>query len=278
MGALLAGFPLAYATLLSSLYIPITLLIFALIFRAVAIEFRSKRPMPWWRQTWDTLFSMASIGIALGVGISLGNLIQGIPLDQNHDYIGTTLSTFFRPYPLLVGILTLALFTQHGTIFLIMKTEGDLQERIKRWSRPALVFFIMTYAVTTAATLIYQDHMTHHIRSRPLLFLVVVASMVAIANIPREIEAKRYGRAFISSCANIALLFTLFAIGTFPDIIRSTVDPPTNSVTIARAAASTPTLRVLVLIAGIGLPFVFGYGYYIYRLFRGKVKLDKMSY
>jgi cytochrome d ubiquinol oxidase subunit II len=278
IGGLLAGFPLAYATLLSAFYIPLTCLVFALIFRAVAIEFRSKTPMRWWRKLWDILFFLASVGIALAVGMALGNLIQGIPLDQNHDYAGHFVLTFFRPYAMLVGILTLALFTMHGTIYLVMKTEGYLQEKVMSWVRPAMIFFIMTYAIATVCTLIYQTHMVNNIRERPFLLLFALANMFIIANIPREIHKKNYGVAFVCSCLNIAMLLVLFAIGTFPDVIRSSIQPETNSISIVAAAASLKTLKVLAVIVAIGLPFVFGYGFFIHRLFRGKVKLDKMSY
>jgi cytochrome d ubiquinol oxidase subunit II len=278
IGALFAGFPFAYATLFSSFYSPLFCLIFALVFRAIAIEFRSKRPYLWWRSLWDLLFFLASVSIALGVGIALGNLIEGIPLDQNHNYIGKIMLTFFRPYPILVGILTLALFILHGSIYLVMKTEGKLQDQIKEWVRPAMIFFLISYATVTMVTLIYREHMVVRIRERPFLFLIALANMIIIANIPREIHRKSYGWAFICSCLNIALLLTLFAIGTFPDVIRSCIDPQTNSISLVSAAASEKTLKVLTLIVLIGLPFVFAYGYYVYRIFRGKVKLDHMSY
>lgn len=278
IGGLFAGFPLAYATLLPAFYIPLTCLIFALIFRAIAIEFRSKAPMKWWRNMWDCLFFLASVLIALAIGMALGNLITGLPLDENHIYTGHFIATFLRPYAVLVGLLTLALFMMHGTIYLVMKTEGDLQQKVMEWVRPSMIGFIMAYAVTTVVTLIYQEHMVHHIRQRPFLFLIVLANMLVIANIPREIHKHHYGRAFVGSCLNIALLLALFAIGTFPDVIRSSINPAINGITVMTAGASIKTLYVLTIIVAIGLPFVFAYGYMIYRIFRGKVKLDKMSY
>lgn len=278
IGGLLAGFPFAYATLLSSFYSPLYFLIFALVFRAVAIEFRSKAPMRWWRTTWDFLFFLASISIALSIGMALGNLIEGLPLDQDQNYVGEIASTFLRPYPILVGILTLSLFMLHGSIYLVMKTEGSLQEHLKEWVTTCMILFLMAYGVTTMVTLIYQNHMVAHIRERPFLFLIVLADMLVIANIPREVHRKKYGWAFISSCLNIALLLALFAIGTFPDVIRSSIEPASNSITIVSAAASLKTLKILALIVAIGLPFVFGYGFYVYHLFKGKVKLDHMSY
>ncbi len=278
VGALFAGFPFAYATLFSAFYIPLYLLVFALIFRAVAIEFRSKLPKRWWRSTWDILFFLGSVGIALSVGISLGNLVEGIPLDENFHYTGDVILTFLRPYPILVGILTLALFKMHGTIYLIMKTEGELQQKLIRWLRPCMIFFIMTYVITTIVTLIYQEHMVNAIRERPYLFFVALANMLLIANIPREVDKHHYGWAFISSCLNIAFLLALYAIGTFPYVIRSSVEPITNSITVMSAASSLNTLIVLSIVVAVGLPLVFGYGFFVYRLFRGKVQIDHHSY
>ncbi|MEZ5315688.1 MAG: cytochrome d ubiquinol oxidase subunit II [Chlamydiales bacterium] len=278
VGGMFAGFPSAYATFFSAFYIPIYFLIFALIFRAVAIEFRSKLPTRWWRSSWDVLFFLASVVIAFGLGVALGNLIQGIPLNEDHEYIGEMILTFLRPYPILVGILTLSLFTLHGTIYLVMKTEKSLQSQLIRWLRPTLIFFIISYAITTVVTLIYQEHMVETIRERSYLFFIALANIFVVANIPREFDKHRYGWAFICSCINIALLLILYALGSFPNLIRSSINPELNSITLINAASSTKTLSILSLIVFIGLPLVFGYGFFIYRLFRGKVKLDHMSY
>jgi len=278
VGALFAGFPYAYATLLSSFYIPISILVFALIFRAVAIEFRSKQAKSWWRNSWDFLFCLASIMIALIVGMALGNFIEGIPLDENFHYTGTWLTTFTQPYPILVGILTLSLFMMHGAIFLVMKTDNELQEKLIRWVRPTMIFFLIAYAVTTMVTLIYQSHMVDKLRERPYLFIIALANMLVIANIPRMIHKKRFGWAFLSSCGNIALLLILFAVGIFPDLIRSSINPEEFSLTITNSTSSLKTLQVLTVIVAIGLPLVFAYGFYVYRLFRGKVHLDHSSY
>jgi cytochrome bd ubiquinol oxidase subunit II len=254
IGGLFAGFPFAYATLMSAFYIPLAFLVFALIFRAVAIEFRSKTPMKWWREMWDILFSFASLCIALGIGMALGNLVTGIPLDANHDYLGGLVHTFCRPYPLLVGFLTISLFSMHGAIYLVMKTEGLLQQKLKAWVKGTMIFFIVTYAVTTCVTLVYQTHMTEHLRERPYLFLIVLANILVIANIPRLENKNEYGWAFVYSCLNIALLLTLFALGTFPDVIRSSINPSAHSITVQSAAADLKSLRILAIIVAIGLP------------------------
>lgn len=278
LGALFAGFPFAYATLLSAFYVPMTFLIFALIFRAVAIEFRSKHVSHLWRRTWDYLFFGASALIALAVGGALGTLVQGVPLDGDHNYTGGVLLPFLHPYAILTGILVLSLFAMHGAIFLVMKTEGELQEKIKGWVTPTMTFYIITYAVTTMVTLIYQRHMTDRIRDRPYLFVIVLLNILCIANIVRETKRGKAGVAFLSSCANIGLLMTLFAIGTFPTLIRSSTHPDSNSLTVYNSVASPTTLTVLAIVVAIGIPLVIAYGFYVYRVFRGKVRVDHMSY
>ncbi len=277
-GGLFAGFPFAYATLFSAMYIPLTILICGLIFRAVAIEFRSKVEHTSWRQTWDILFFVASVIITFGIGIALGNFIHGIPLDENHDFTGQMLMSFLNPYAILVGVLVLALFMMHGAIFLVMKTEGDLHDKLLRWINPTIIFFIMAYAVTTLVTLIYQSHMVERLRERPYLFIFVLANILTIAAVPHFTRKKEHGFAFLSSCANIGFLMLLYALGTFPLILRSSVNPEEHSLTIMNSAASAKTLTVLAVIVAIGVPLVIAYGYYIYRIFRGKVKLDHMSY
>lgn len=276
-GALFAGFPAVYATFCSAFYIPIMVLLSGLIFRAVAIEFRSKQPMAWWRWTWDVLFSLASLIIALVLGVALGNLIRGIPLDREGEFIGTTLS-LFNPYALLVGVMTVALFGMHGAIFVVMKTEGELHDKLRARVNPAIIFFIMTYAVTTIATLIYMPHMVEVIKERWPIFILAVIDMFLIANIPREINFGRDGRAFACSCLNIVCLMGLYGVGTFPNVIRDLNLPETLSLTIYNASSSKKTLEILLFIATIGVPLVVSYTIGIYYVFRGKVKLDASSY
>lgn len=276
-GAIFAGFPDMYATLCSAFYIPVMVLLAGLIFRAVAIEFRSKQPMAWWRWTWDFFFSLASLVIALALGIVLGNLIRGIQLDARKEYVGT-LMDLLNPYALLVGVMTTALFVMHGAIYLMMKTEGEFHERMRSFVNPSIIFFILLYALTTVATLIYMPHMIEAIKDRPEFFLVAIINIFAIANIPREIAKGRDGRAFISSSVNIICLLALYAIGAYPNVIRAINDPAHLSLTIYNSASSVKTLQILLLMAVIGVPLVASYTIGIYWVFKGKVKLDSRSY
>lgn len=276
-GALLAGFPDVYATLCSAFYAPIMILLAGLIFRAVAIEFRSKQPMAWWRWTWDLLFFLASLTISVGLGVTLGNLIQGIPLDPYKEFTGT-LEMLLNPYAFLVGFLTASLFALHGAIYALMKTEGTCHEMIRKRINPLMITFILLYAITTMATLIYQPHMLKAIQERPIFFLLGIGNILAIANIPREITKGRDDLAFISSIANILFLMALYAVGTYPNVIRATNAPDTLSLTIYNSSSSPLTLSILLLIAVIGVPLVISYTFCIYWIFRGKVKLDSHSY
>ncbi len=276
-GALFAAFPIVYATVFSGFYFAFMLLLAALIFRAVAIEFRSKQPMRWWRQMWDCGFFGGSILSGFLIGVAMGNIAWGVPIDARGEFAGTFLG-LLHPYALLLGVTTVSLFMMHGAIYLVMKTEGTLHEQARGWVNNAIIFFIICYATTTMATLLYVPHMAARVRSNPWLFSVAVVNMLAIANIPREIHRGRDFSAFLSSCAAMMALMLLFGLEMFPHMVLSSVDPASNSLTIYNAASSQKTLGIMLTIALIGVPIVLAYTVSIYWIFRGKVKLDRMSY
>ncbi len=275
-GALFAAFPDVYATSFSGFYLAMMLLLVGLIFRAVAIDFRSKQPMRWWRQMWDVSFSISSIVSSLLIGVALGNIAWGVPIDEHGEFAGTFLG-LLHPYALMVGVTTVALFMMHGAIYVVMKTEGELQNRIRSWINNTIIFFIICYAATTMATLLYVPHMTDNFRDHPVLFLLPLLNMLAIANIPREIHHKREFRAFLSSCASVAALLALFGVGMYPDLIFSNPNPA-NSLTVYNSASSEKTLKIMLTIALLGMPMVVAYTASIYWIFRGKVHLHEGSY
>jgi cytochrome d ubiquinol oxidase subunit II len=242
----------------------------------VAIEFRSKQPMRWWRKTWDISFSISSILSSFVVGVALGNIIWGIPLDAQGEFAGSFWG-LFHPYSILIGITTVALFTMHGAIYVVLKTEGELHDKIRGWINNTIIFFIICYVTTTMATLMFVPHMVQHFREEPILFIIPILNMLAIANIPREIIHGRDFMAFLSSCAAMVALMTIFGIGLFPNIVLSNPIAE-HSLSIYSAASSAKTLKVMLIIAIIGVPLVISYTVSIYWIFRGKVKLDAMSY
>lgn len=275
-GALFAAFPNVYATVFSGFYLAFVFLLVALIFRAVAIEFRSKQPMRWWRQMWDRGFAGGSILSGFLIGVAMGNIAWGVPIDSRGEFAGT-FWTLLGPYPILLGVTTVALFMMHGSIYALMKTEGPLHDKLRGWINNTIIFFIICYAVTTMATLLYVPHMAARLRANPWLFSIAVANMLAIANIPREISLRREDRAFISSCLAMIALMGLFGLEMYPNLVLSNPNVE-NSLTIYNAASSQKTLGIMLTIALIGVPIVLAYTISIYWIFRGKVKLDRMSY
>jgi cytochrome d ubiquinol oxidase subunit II len=275
-GALFAAFPDVYATVFSGFYLAFVLLLVALIFRAVAIEFRSKQPMRWWRQMWDIGFSAGSVVSSLLIGVAMGNIAWGIPLDERGEFMGT-FWTLLGPYPILLGVTTVALFMMHGAIYALIKTDGTLHDKLHGWINNCIIFFIICYAVTTMATLIYVPHMADRVRANPWLFSIAMVNMLAIANIPREIHRGRDWSAFLSSCMAMLALMSLFGLEMYPNLVLSNPNEA-NSLTIHNASSSHKTLGIMFTIALIGVPAVLAYTICIYWIFRGKVKLDKLSY
>jgi len=275
-GALFAAFPVVYATVFSGFYLAFMALLCALIFRAVAIEFRSKHPSPRWRAFWDAGFAGGSLFSSLLIGVAMGNIVWGVPLDARGEFAGTFLG-LLHPYPLLMGVTTVALFAMHGAIYLVLKTEGELETRVRRWVNPLIIAFILCYVILTLATLLYVPHITEAFRREPWFFAVALLVVLAIANIPREVNHGREFRAFLSSVAAMAGLMALFGIGMFPNLVYSHPQPE-HSLTIHNAASSGKTLGIMLTIALLGLPVVLAYSASIYWIFRGKVKLDRMSY
>lgn len=276
-GALFAGFPVMYAALLSGMYIPVMLLLMMLIFRSVAIKFRSAEPMKWWRSSWDVIYCAANVMIALLLGIVLGNILQGFAIGPNQSYEGGAFFSFLTPYPIMVGITTLALFMMHGAIYLLLKTEGALYEKLTRLMRGGMIFFLVSFAFTSLYTLIFVEGVVEKFRQHPEFFVLPVLSLLSIANVPRLVSQKKYFEAFIFSSLTMAFLLMLVAFHLYPTLLISTIDPA-YSITIYNAASSTKTLRIMLTFVLISMPLIAMYFVFLYRTFRGKVRKEELTY
>lgn len=222
MGGLFAGFPNVYATIFSGFYTLLMFLIAGLMFRAAAIEFRSKRESLSWRNTWDTVFAFASILVAFVLGLLIGNMVEGIPLNSSQDFVGS-FASFFHPYCVLIGITAISLFAMHGAIFLTMKTDGETHALVRRWIKPAILVFIFFFIIATIATWIHAPHMTARFKDMPYLIVFPILAFAAIANIFHQVRKKNDGWAFLSSCLCLALLLILYGFGTYPTIVDGTI-------------------------------------------------------
>ena len=276
-GALFAGFPVMYATLFSSLYIPFMLFLIFIIFRAISIEFRGKEEMLWWRRLWDVSYSISRIMLAFLLGVVLGNVLQGFAIGENYQYTGSGFFEFLNPYAIMTGVTTLALFMAHGAIYLLLKTEGAMFDQLTNLLQKGMIFFMVSFAITTLYTLLYIPHLSDDFKSAPVLFAVPVLTFLSIANVPRLASKKNYKLAFFFSSLTISLLLVLVAVELYPNLLFSTLDPK-YSIDVYEAASSERSLGIMLLFVAIGGPLVLGYTFFVYRTFRGKVKLDDHSY
>ena len=271
-GALFAAFPEAYATIFSAMYLPLMLLLFCLILRAVSVDFRNKVDSPFWKSSWDLGFHTSSLLATFVFGVAAGNLISGLALDERGAYPGGLLD-LFGLYPLAVGGLAVATFALHGTVFLFLKTTGEVREKLAGWMWHTWGCFLVAYILVSFMTLVENEHVVERVRQAPWAIPIVVLNVLAIANIPRSIWRQKYAVAFVSSCANIACLVALFAVSNFPYLLYSASDQP--SLDIHNAASSQGTLWIMLIIAAIGAPLVISYTVIIYWTFRHPVEIEE---
>jgi cytochrome d ubiquinol oxidase subunit II len=281
-GVLVFAFPRAYAAAFSGLYLPLMMVLWLLILRGISIEFRSKLDHPLWRAAFDGIFAFASIVMAMVLGIALGNLVRGVPLDDT-GYFAEDLFTNFHPtgqnlgaidvYTALVGAFAVAALAAHGATYLVWKTSGAVHERSKRVAGRLWVVVMIVGAVLTLATAATQPAhfaaFAHRLWLWPLPAIAVGSSILC----PRAVTAGREGRAFLLSCAFLASL--LFAtVGTlYPVLLRSTI---AANYTLDAFNASSPraTLVIGLTVWVPAMLLAVGYFTYLYRSFRGKVQVE----
>lgn len=277
VGALFGAFPIVYASFFSGFYFAYLLILVGLIFRGVAIEFRSKEESHLWRGTWDVMFTIGSVLPTFLFGVIVGNMVVGLPIGPNGEFIESSFFALLTPYPLLVGTFVLSIFTLHGAMWLNFKTTGELQARVKVWARRAFWIFLVLYIATSAATLIVYPHMIANFTHFWWAWILVGMTVLAVANVPRTLHLGYELRAVLNSACVIAGTFCLFGIGMFPNLLRSNIDPA-YSLNVYNSVSSTDTLWTMLIMAIVGIPFVLSYTLGIYWVFRGKVEMDKNSY
>jgi cytochrome d ubiquinol oxidase subunit II len=276
-GALFAGFPVMYATLLSSMYIPFMLFLMLLVLRSSAIKFRSAEEMIWWRKTWDIIYFVSNTLISFLLGVVLANVLQGLEIGENYSYKGGMFFSFLNPYAIMVGLTSLSLFMTQGAIFLLLKTEGRLYARLTFLLKKSMIFFLVSFAATSLYTLVFLPGVTDKFREFPVFFVIPVLAFLAVANIPRLVSKKKYAYALIFSSLTMAFLLMLVAFQLYPVLLPSKISPE-YSVTIYNAASSQKSMGIMLTIVAIGSPLLAGYFLFLYRTFHGKVKLDDTSY
>jgi len=271
-----AGFPLMYAELFSAMNTPFMLFLMFIIFRAVSIEVRGKEDSQKWRDTWDTVYSVCSIVLPVLLGVVMGNVLQGLPLDENFQYTGGALFTFLTPYALLVGVMTLLLFMVHGGLYLLIKTHGDMHHRIEKRISYAYRGFLVLY-IAVASYSILTPHLIENARNNIALTLIPSILFAIIICVGIFIRKKNYKWAFVGTILTIVCLMLIAALNLHPTFLRNT-EIIGHDITVYNAAASTKSLEIMLTITAIGAPLLLIYTYFAYKVFWGKVNIDEHSY
>jgi len=278
-GALFAAFPFVYATVFSSMYLALFVLLVALIGRAAAIEFRSKEESPRWRAIWDYIFFICSLLPAILFGVALGNILRGLPMEPVNGelrFTGDFLS-LLHPFCIGVGVLSALLFLMQGAIYLAMKSDGRQQQRMRTLVPIFWMGVVVLYVVLSVFAMMRLPHLYDAIIGTVTFGILLGVICIAMLAVPLLTYSRRYGTAFVASSAIIAGMMALAAYGLFPRLVVST-SALANSLTIHAHSSSPRTLRTMLVIALFGMPFVIAYTVIVYRIFKGKTRVDPHGY
>jgi cytochrome d ubiquinol oxidase subunit II len=260
-GATFAAFPEWYATLFSGFYLPLLLILLALIVRGLAFEYRHQRPETTWKGWWDRAMIVGSIVPSFLWGVAFANIVRGVPIDASKDFTGS-LWTLLNPYGLLGGLVTLTLFLTHGAMFLALKTEGEIRQRAG-----ALSWRIGAVAAVLAVVFLVWTQAAHGNLGSGVLFAVAAVALVgalAAAYLGRE------GWAFSGTFVTIVLAVAGLFVALFPDVMPSSTSA-VYSLTVHNASATHYTLTVMTIVAAIFTPLVLLYQGWTYWVFRKRV-------
>lgn len=260
-GATFAAFPEWYATLFSGFYLPLLLILVCLIVRGVAFEYRVKRPEENWQRNWETAIFWTSLLPAFLWGVAFGNIVRGVKIDQDFNYAGGVLD-LLNPYALLGGLVTLSLFTFHGTVFVGLKTVGEIRERARKL---ALRVGALTALLALAFLLWTQSEQGDGAS--------LVAVVVAVASLVMALVAARAGRegwAFTLSGLTIVATVAVLFLTLFPNVMPSTLNPDW-SLTVTNASSSPYTLKIMTWCAAVATPVVMVYQGWTYWVFRKRI-------
>jgi cytochrome bd ubiquinol oxidase subunit II len=260
-GATFAAFPEWYATLFSGFYLPLLLILVALIVRGLAFEYRAKRDDDGWRRRWDLAIIVGSFVPALLWGVAFANILRGVPIDADMEYAGGFFN-LLNPYALLGGLTTLALFAAHGAIFVALKTDGEIRHR-------ARAFAIPTIAAATALALLFLGLTQQHTGTAASTVAFVLAAAGLVSALLWALRG-REGWAFLSTFLAIALAVGGLFLALFPDVMPTTLATGT-SLTTTNAAATSYTLGIMTVVAIIFTPVVLAYQAWTYWVFRKRI-------
>jgi len=284
-GTLYFAFPALYASSFSGFYLPLMIVLWLLILRGLSIEFRNHIEHPVWKPLWDTIFMGASALLAIFFGAALGNVVRGVPLTDGSGDFFLPLWTDFQPgpnpgildwYTILVGLLAFLTLTQHGALWVNLKTGGEMQQRSVRIARAAWYGVAVLTPAATIASFAIQPRLARSFQESPggaVFPVLAIAGLAGAFFYPKRDEL----RAFLASCVFILGLLTSAVFGLFPYVLPSVTDPAA-SLTVHNAAAPESGLRIGLIWFLPALALTTAYFTFLYRRFSGKVQLEESGH
>jgi cytochrome d ubiquinol oxidase subunit II len=266
IGAMFAAFPAWYAATLSGFYLPVLLIVVALVFRGVAFEYRGKIDSPVWRRRWDAAIVGGSLVPAFGWGLVFANMLRGVEIGAD-GVVRSSPADLLSPYPLLGGAATTALFVLHGALFLGLKTDGPVRRRARAAARRSAFAAVPVTAAFLAWTVHDQGSGAGEVLLGVGALLAVGALLVAVAAAAR----RREGWAFAATAAAVVAVAVVVFGALHPALLPSVVDPAFD-LTVANASSAPYTLGVLSVIGAVFLPLVVLYQSWSYWVFRRRVR------
>ena len=276
-GVLVFAFPRVYAVICSGFYLPLTMVLWLLIARGVAIEFRSQEQDLLWRAFWDGTFALSPAAMALVLGVTFGNLVRGFPIEPGRffamplftDFHTAPVAGAFDWYTVTAGAIALSALGAHGAAYLAWKTEAEVQRRSERLARRMWLTTLLGLVLGTAATWQVTPELLVHVFARALSYPVLLLVLSAAIVLGRALHLRLHLQAFLGSCAIIAGMLMLTAIGMYPTLLRSTYDAEANLTAMNASSARAG------LIAGFwwwapAMTLAVGYFVFLFRMFRGK--------
>lgn len=279
-GMMVLSFPRLYAASFSGFYLALVMVLWLLILRGVSIEFRGQFDHELWHAFWDAVFGIASLLLALLLGVALGNVVQGLPIGADGYFVGS-FTLMLNPYATLIGLLSLAVLSWHGLNFLRTKTEGEQEERVRRWSRAAWWAALILAVLATAASTAVSPGARAHFHDHPALLAIPALGLFGFLwgrdGGPNRSGSRVSHRAFVGSSLVIIGLLGAAAVSLFPVLLPSTI-APVFSLTVYNSAGSPHGLLVGFIANALALVLVALYGIRIHRAFRGRVVLNQHGY
>ncbi|GAA3233158.1 cytochrome d ubiquinol oxidase subunit II [Pseudonocardia petroleophila] len=262
IGAMFAAFPAWYAAVLSGFYLPVLLVVVALVFRGVAFEYRGKIDSPAWRRRWDAAIVGGSLVPAFGWGLVFANMLRGVEIGAD-GVVRSSLPDLLSPYALLGGLATTALFVLHGALFLGLKTDGPVRQRARAAARRAAFVAVPVVGGFLAWT----------VHDRGTGVVAAVAAVVLLLAAVGCAARRREGWAFAATATAVVAVSVVVFTGLHPELLPSLVDPA-YALTVADASSAPYTLGILSAVAAVFLPLVIGYQAWSYWVFRKRVHVE----